>query len=126
MRARILIVEDDDASRDLLTRLLQVSGYRADAAPDAAGAMEILRANPPDLILMDVRLPDEDGCQLTRRLKQDHSTRSIPVIALTAHAMIGDRERCLEAGIDEYETKPIDFPILMQKIGKLLLTSAVH
>lgn len=120
MRGRILIVEDNELNHDMLSRFLELFGYRTSLALDGAQALEACRREAPDLVLMDLTLPDLDGCEVTRRLKANPATRRIPVIALTAHAMLGDRERCLAAGCDEYETKPIRIAELRQKIDALL------
>jgi two-component system cell cycle response regulator DivK len=116
----ILIVEDNELSRDMLSRRLERKGYQVLNALDGAEAIGVARSRLPDLIVMDLSLPVMDGWQATRRLKDGPDTCHIPVIALTAHAMAGDREKALEAGCDEYETKPLDFSSLLQKIQALL------
>jgi two-component system cell cycle response regulator DivK len=116
----ILIVEDNELSRDMLSRRLERRGYQVLNALDGAEAIGVARSQLPDLIVMDLSLPVMDGWQATRQLKDAPDTRHIPVIALTAHAMAGDREKALEAGCDEYETKPLDFSSLLQKIQALL------
>lgn len=118
--SRILIVEDNEMNRDMLSRRLVRRGYDTVIATDGEMAIDIARAEMPDLILMDMSLPVVDGWEATRRLKADSSLRHIPVIALTAHAMASDREKALEVGCDEYETKPIDLPLLLVKIETLL------
>lgn len=117
---KILLVEDNELNRDMLSRRLTRRGFEVLLAVDGLEGLEKARAETPDLILMDMSLPRLDGWQATRQLKDDPATASIPVIALTAHAMRGDREKALEAGCDEYDTKPIDLPRLLEKIAKLL------
>lgn len=116
----ILVVEDNEMNRDMLTRRLARKGFEVVAANDGEQGLEAARSAAPSLILMDMSLPSLDGWEATRRLKADPRTRAIPVIALTAHAMPGDRDRALEAGCDDYETKPIEFPTLLGKIQRLL------
>ena len=117
---RILYVEDNDDNIYLLKmRLELIEGYAIDIAKDGMEAVAMAAANPPDVILMDLSLPVIDGWEATKRLKADTRTASIPIIALTAHAMSGDRERALAAGCDEFATKPIDFDRLIAKIGML-------
>jgi len=118
--ARILLVEDNETNRDMLARRLTRRGHDVSIAVDGADALKAARKVAPDLILMDMSLPILSGWEATRELKADEATASIPVIALTAHAMTGDREKALEAGCDEFETKPIEFPRLIEKIGALL------
>lgn len=118
----ILLVEDNELNSDMLSRRLIRCGFNVDIAADAYQCMEHLKVKLPDLILMDIRLPDRDGIQITQDLKANERTKSIPVIALTAHAMSGDREIFLTAGFDEYDTKPIDLKRLLVKINKLLGT----
>jgi two-component system, cell cycle response regulator DivK len=117
---KVLLVEDNEESRDGLARHLRRKGYEILLAVDGRQGMDVARAEAPDLILMDMSLPVLDGWEATRQLKADAATRGIPVIALTAHAMAGDRERALEAGCDDYDTKPIEFPRLLTKIESLL------
>jgi len=112
----ILLVEDNELNRDMLSRRLKRKGYEIIFATDGLQAVEKATENLPDLILMDVSLPEIDGLEATKLIKRDPRTESIPVIALTAHAMDGDRERCLAAGCNEYDTKPIDLPRLLSKI----------
>jgi two-component system, cell cycle response regulator DivK len=116
----ILIVEDNDVNRDVLSRRLVRRGYRVLAAADGLQGLAIARTDTPDVILMDLGLPEIDGWECTRRLKADPVTASIRVIALTAHAMVGERDRALQAGCDDFDTKPIDFAGLLQKIEALL------
>jgi CheY-like chemotaxis protein len=106
---KILLVEDDEMNRDMLSRRLRLEDYDVIEAGDGLFALEQARSEMPDLILMDISLPGLDGWEATRRLKADEATRGIPVIALTAHAMPADRQRCFDAGCDGYETKPIDW-----------------
>ena len=124
MRTKILIVEDNEINHDMLSRYLQMCGYDTVQAADGNSGFEMARQTAPDLVLMDVNLPEVDGWEITRRLKHDASTAGIPVIALTAHAMRGDREKSLAAGCDEYETKPIDFTRLIGKIESLISQEA--
>ncbi len=112
----ILLVEDNEPNRDMLSRRLARKGFEVAIAVDGPQGLSAARARPFDLILMDLSLPGIDGLETTRRLKADPETRSIPVIALTAHAMSGDRERALAAGCDDYEVKPVEFPRLLAKI----------
>src|SRR5258708_4513747 len=112
----ILYIDDTENNRILVTRRLEKKGYRVLTAETAAHGLQAAEAETPDLILMDMGMPDEDGWSATRELKTDARLRRIPVIALTAHAMQGDREKALEAGCDDYETKPFDFPRLFVKI----------
>jgi CheY-like chemotaxis protein len=118
--ARILIVEDNEMNLDMLSRRLERRGYETISAVDGLRGVELALAEQPDLILMDMRLPGLDGWEATRRIKADTEASQIPIIALTAHAIAGDREKALEAGCDEYEAKPIDFPRLLTKIKRLL------
>ena len=118
--SRILVVEDNAMNRDMLTRRLERRGHETLVAVDGAEAIETARTEQPDIILMDMSLPEIDGWEATRRIKADDTLRSIPVIALTAHAMAGDRQRALDVGCDDYEVKPIDFERLTKKIAALL------
>lgn len=118
--AKILLVEDDEMNRDMLSRRLQRRGFEVALAVDGQEAIEKGKLESPDLILMDISLPEMDGLEATRQLKGDPDTQGIPVIALTAHAMSGDRERALEAGCDDYDTKPINLSQLLEKIDTLL------
>jgi two-component system cell cycle response regulator DivK len=117
---RILIVEDNEMNRDVLSRRLARRGYDVILAMDGPHGLAMAQMHGPDLILMDLGLPEIDGWECTRRLKADESTKHIPVIALTAHAMVGDRQRALDAGCDEFDTKPIDFVGLLNKMDRLL------
>lgn len=118
--AKILIVEDNEMNRDMLSRRLARRGYEIVMAVDGVEGIATAQTIRPDLILMDMSLPVVDGWQATRRLKADAATRAIPVIGLTAHAMAGDREKVIEAGCDDYDTKPVELPRLLQKIEALL------
>ena len=118
--AKILLVEDNEMNRDMLSRRLQRKGYDVVLALDGETGVEMTRTEVPDLVLMDMSLPVLDGWEATRRLKADAATQHIPVIALTTHAMSGDREKALEAGCDDYDIKPIEFPRLLGKIEALL------
>ena len=113
---KILIVEDNEMNRDMLSRRLQRKGYEVAIAVDGQQGVEMAQTGMPDLILMDMSLPVLDGWDATRQLKANETTRSIPVIALTAHAMAGDRDKALDAGCDDYDTKPIEMPRLLEKI----------
>jgi CheY-like chemotaxis protein len=118
--AKILLVEDNEMNRDMLSRRLQRKGFEVITAVDGAQGLEQARSAVPDLVLMDMSLPAVDGWEVTRRLKADPATQAIPIIALTAHAMAGDREKALEAGCDDYDTKPVELPRLLAKIEALL------
>jgi len=118
--AKILLVEDNEMNRDMLSRRLIKKGYEVVMALDGEQALEMAQAEAPDLILMDISLPGLDGWEATRRLKARPETQAIPIIALTAHAMAGDKEKCLEAGCDDYDTKPVEFPRLLGKIQGFL------
>ena len=118
--AKILLVEDDEMSRDMLSRRLQRRGYELVAAVDGEQGLALARSESPDLILMDMSLPVLDGWETTRRLKSVTETLAIPIIALTAYAMTGDRERALELGCDDYDTKPVELERLLQKIAAIL------
>ena len=118
--AKILIIEDTENNRVLLTRRLKPRGYDIITAEDAEKGLPLVEGERPDLILMDVGLPGMNGWDATRQLKSNPATQHVPVIALTAHAMDGDREKAMAAGCDEYEIKPIDFGRLFEKIDRLL------
>jgi two-component system, cell cycle response regulator DivK len=120
----ILLVEDNEMNRDMLTRRLSRRGFNVLHAGDGAAAVTTTLGCRPDVVLMDLSLPEVDGLEATRRLKADPAARAIPVIALTAHAMLNDRERALAAGCDDYDTKPIDFGRLLEKIQLLLPAQA--
>jgi CheY-like chemotaxis protein len=122
--ATILVVEDNDLSRDALSRRLERRGYRVLLAVDGAQAVDAARDERPDVILMDLGLPRVDGWEATRRLKADPATRRIPVIVLSAHAMTNDRDKALQAGGDDFDTKPIRFQPLLEKIEALLARAA--
>jgi CheY-like chemotaxis protein len=117
---KILLVEDDEMNRDMLMRRLQRRGFDVVIAVDGEQAVVFAESELPDVILMDLSLPLLDGWQATKRIKSIPETDSIPVIALTAHVMEGDREKALEAGCDDYDTKPIELPRLLYKIQALL------
>ena len=117
---RLLLVEDNEENRDGLSRHLRRKGFEVLVAVDGQQGVEAARTGAPDLILMDMSLPVLDGWEATRQLKAAPETRHIPVIALTAHAMAGDREKALQAGCDEYDTKPVEFARLLGKIQALL------
>jgi two-component system, cell cycle response regulator DivK len=118
--SKILVVEDNELNRDMLSRRLQRRGYEVVTAVDGQEGVALAQSEAPDLILMDMSLPVLDGWEATRRLKAAPETKSIPIIALTAHAMSGDRDQALEAGCDDYDAKPIDMPRLLAKIEALL------
>ena len=120
MAAKILLVEDNEMNRDMLSRRLQRRGYEVLTAVDAESGLALTRSEMPVLVLMDMSLPGIDGWEVTRQLKADPATRAIPVIALTAHAMAGDREQALAAGCDDFDIKPIDLDRLLGKIEALL------
>jgi len=122
--AKILLVEDNEMNRDMLARRLQRRGHEVVVAVDGAEGLDLARREAPTLILMDMTLPVLDGWEATRRLKADPATGGIPIIALTAHAMSEDRARAIEAGCDDFDTKPIEFPRLIGKVDALLGTSA--
>ncbi len=117
---KILVVEDNEMNRDMLSRRLVRKGYQVLIAVDGLMGVAMSLSEVPDIILMDMSLPELDGWQATTRIKANPQTHHIPVIAMTAHAMTGDREKCLAAGCDEYDTKPVEFPRLLDKIEKLL------
>ena len=123
--SKILVVEDDSANRDMLVRYLMLMGYQIVIALDGMQAVTLAEAERPDLILMDMQLPVMDGWEATRRIKAAPATRSVPVVALTAYAMDDERQRCLEAGCDDYETKPLVFPRLLRKLRSLLSTPTI-
>src|SRR5271169_1744677 len=117
---RILLVEDNEMNRDMLSRRLTRNGYEVSIAVDGQQGVDMAVSEHPDLILMDMSLPVIDGWEATRRIKGDDTTKKIPVIALTAHAMAGDREKAMENGCDDYDTKPVELPRLLGKIVALL------
>ncbi|HZI66526.1 MAG TPA: response regulator [Thermoanaerobaculia bacterium] len=118
--AKILLVEDNEMNRDMLSRRLVKRGYEVLIAVEGEQGVALARTDSPDLVLMDMSLPVLDGWEATRRLKSDPATRQIPIIALTAHAMAGDREKAREAGCDDFDTKPVELPRLLSKIEGLL------
>ncbi|KAM3100593.1 response regulator [Phormidesmis sp. 146-35] len=117
---KILLVEDNEINRDMLSRRLSRRGFEVVSAIDGEQGIKVAQAELPDLILMDMSLPVLDGWEATRQIKSVTATQQIPIIALTAHAMSGDREKCLEAGCDDYDTKPVELPRLLEKIQTLL------
>ncbi|MCB0194555.1 MAG: response regulator [Anaerolineae bacterium] len=114
--SKILLVEDNEMNRDMLSRRLQRRGYEVIIAINGEQGYTVAQTELPDLILMDMSLPVMDGWEATRQLKATPETQNIPIIALTAHAMAGDREKAIDAGCDEYDTKPVEFPRLLEKI----------
>ena len=118
--AKILIVEDNEMNRDMLSRRLQRKGFEVVMAEDGQQGVNMSKSENPDVILMDLGLPVMDGWQATTTIKAEESTKNIPIIVLTAHAMAGDREKALDAGADEYDTKPIEFKRLLGKINDFL------
>ncbi|MFL5807815.1 MAG: response regulator [Roseiflexaceae bacterium] len=120
---RLLVVEDNDMNRDMIARYLEYHDYTVVTAGDGVAAVDLARDVAPDLILMDISLPVLDGWEATRRIRATPETSHIPIIALTAHAMVADRQASIEAGCDDYEAKPIDFARLLAKIRVLLETA---
>lgn len=118
--AKILLVEDNEMNRDMLSRRLQRKGFEVAMAVDGKQGVEMARAGGYDLILMDMSLPEIDGWEATRQLRAAPETKVVPIIGLTAHAMAGDREKALEAGCNDYDTKPVELPRLLGKIAALL------
>jgi two-component system cell cycle response regulator DivK len=121
---RILLVEDNEMNRDMLSRRLVRNGYEVSVAMDGQQGVDMALKERPDLILMDMSLPVIDGWEATRQIKANDTTRGIPVIALTAHAMAGDREKAIEVGCDDYDTKPVEITRLLGKITALLKPTA--
>jgi CheY-like chemotaxis protein len=119
---KVLLVEDNEMNRDMLSRRLERKGFDVVFALDGQAAVDMAETEQPDLILMDMSLPVMDGWEATRQIKANDKLNNIPIIALTAHAMSGDREKALQAGCEEYDTKPVDFPRLIEKINVLLKT----
>jgi CheY-like chemotaxis protein len=117
---KILLVEDNEMNRDMLSRRLERRGYEVIVAVDGEEGVALAKVDAPDVVLMDLSLPGIDGWEATRQLKAADETRAIPVLALTAHAMAGDRDKALEAGCDDFDTKPVDLPRLVAKIEGLL------
>ena len=124
--SKILLVEDNEMNRDMLSRRLQRRGHEVVIALDGVQGVELAHSQNPDLILMDMSLPVMDGWQATQQLKAAPETSGIPIIALTAHAMAGDRDKCLEVGCDDYDTKPVEFSRLLGKIQALLEKKSPH
>lgn len=120
MTAKILIVEDNELNRDMLSRRLKRNGYEVIVAVDGQEGINLATSTAPEIILMDMSLPVIDGWQATQQIKTNPKTKEIPIIALTAHAMIGDREKALKAGCDDYDTKPIEIERLLEKIERLI------
>jgi two-component system, cell cycle response regulator DivK len=120
---KVLLVEDNEMNRDMLSRRLIRRGFQVVFAMDGQQGIDLARSERPDIIIMDMSLPVIDGWEATRRLKADDATRSVPVIGLTAHAMSGDREKAIEAGCDDYDTKPVELDRLIGKIERLLGTA---
>jgi CheY-like chemotaxis protein len=117
---KILLVEDNEMNRDMLSRRLERRGYRVAIALDGEQGVSMAGSEAPDLVLMDMSLPVLDGWEAARRLKAVPETRAIPIIALTSHAMVGDREKAIDAGCDDYDTKPVEFQRLLEKIETIL------
>ena len=117
---KILLVEDNEMNRDMLSRRLERKGFDVIIAIDGQAGVDMASSTNPDIILMDLSLPVIDGWEATRRIKADSATQGIPVIALTAHAMAGDEQKALDAGCDDYDTKPVDFKSLLGKIEKFI------
>ena len=117
---KILLVEDNEMNRDMLSRRLERRGFQVLIAVDGEQGVAMAQSEVPDLVLMDMSLPVVDGWEATRRLKAAPETRSVPIIALTSHAMVGDRDKAIEAGCDDYDTKPIELPRLLEKINRLI------
>jgi two-component system, cell cycle response regulator DivK len=123
---KILIVEDNEVSRDMLSRRFQRRGYFVVTAEDGGQGYSLACAEIPDVILMDISLPEMDGWEVTRLLRANEATRHVPIIALTAHILVDDRAKAFEAGCDDYETKPVDFGRLIEKIDGLLLQKKIE
>ena len=117
---KVLLVEDNELNRDMLSKRLTRRGYDVITAGDGQQGVDLAQSQSPDLILMDMSLPVLDGWQATRRIKSDPATKGIPIVALTAHAMSGDREKAMEAGCDDYDSKPVDMNRLLKKMNDLL------
>jgi len=118
--SKILLVEDNEMNRDMLSRRLERRGFQVLIAVDGEQGVAMAQSEVPDLVLMDMSLPLVDGWEATRRLKAAPETRAVPIIALTSHAMVGDRDKAIEAGCDDYDTKPIELPRLLEKINRLI------
>jgi two-component system, cell cycle response regulator DivK len=123
--AKIVLVEDNEDNRDMLSRRLTRKGYEVLIAVNGEEAVELVKKEQPALVLMDISLPLMDGFEATRRLKSADATKNIPIVALTAHAMSGDREKAIDAGCDDYDVKPVELTRLLSKIEKLLETRGV-
>ena len=121
--SKILLVEDNEMNRDMLSRRLERKGYQVITAVDGEQGVALAQSEAPDLILMDMRLPEMDGYEAVRQIKAMSQTQAIPIIGLSSYVMVGDRERAFEAGCDDYDIKPIDFPRLLGKIEAALDTS---
>jgi two-component system cell cycle response regulator DivK len=121
--SKILLVEDNEMNRDMLSRRLERKGFEVIIAVDGQAGVDMASSTNPDIILMDLSLPVIDGWEATRRIKADSATQGIPIIALTAHAMAGDEQKALDAGCDDYDTKPVDFKSLLGKIEKFIGSS---
>lgn len=117
---RLLLVEDNEMNRDMLTRRLKRKGFEIDAAGDGEQALVMIQKSMPDLVLMDMNLPIKNGWMTCQEIRANPNTEKLPIIALTAHAMAEDKQKALDAGCDDYTTKPIDFPLLLEKIDALL------
>ena len=117
---KILLVEDNEMNRDMLSRRLIRKKFEVVIAINGVEGVEMSISEIPDIILMDMSLPELDGWEATKKIKANQHTKDIPVIAITAHAMTGDREKCLQAGCDDYDTKPVEFPRLLEKINNLI------
>jgi two-component system, cell cycle response regulator DivK len=117
---KVLVVEDNEMNRDMLSRRLTRRGFQVIFAVDGQQGVDLARSERPDIILMDMSLPVMDGWEATRRVKSDDTTRGVPVIGLTAHAMAGDREKAIDAGCDDYDTKPVELERLIGKMERLL------
>jgi CheY-like chemotaxis protein len=117
---KVLLVEDNEMNRDMLSRRLSRKGYDVVIAVDGREGVDKAKSELPDIILMDMSLPELDGWEATKLIKADDATKSIPLIALTAHAMAGDREKAMSAGCDDYDTKPVDFSRLVEKMASLI------
>lgn len=117
---KILLVEDNEMNRDMLSRRLERKGFEVVIAVDGEQGVSMAKSTSPDLILMDMSLPVLDGWEATRQLKSENETREIPIIGLSAHAMAGDREKAMAAGCDDYDTKPVELPRLLDKIATML------
>jgi len=119
--AKLLVVEDNEINRDMMVRRLQRRGFTMVTAVDGQQGIDMARSEMPDLILMDMSLPVLDGWEATRQIKKDENLKHIPVVGLTAHAMVGDRDQALQAGCDDYATKPVEFEKLIELINRLIL-----